>query len=139
MSGHEQTTIKINDGISFSVDVGIQDVITKLWEHGITTSNSCIDNCGEIWIEFEDHDSFMLFTQLALYFRGKVNIDHFVRETLWDFFEECNFTIFPIEMCVFDPNEEDIVIGCGKVEYGVSMKFQKENFDKFKQLFFEVF
>jgi hypothetical protein len=46
------------------VDAGLASTLAMVWKEGYTTINSCEDNHGQIWIEFDQY-SFELLVQRA--------------------------------------------------------------------------
>lgn len=63
------------------VDEQMVNILELLWDHGLTTYNSCQDNFGTIWIEF-DLDSYNALCielqdskQLADYMASTANVE----------------------------------------------------------------
>lgn len=136
---HEQVKISIGDD-EFLVDKGIEDLILSFNEWGFATANSCIDNHGMVWISFFDIDGVRDFIQLSLVKRNKINGQGFVRETLFDYLTDgmCNWKCDFYERSIIDPRDNESIIDIGVVRENISLRFPKEDLDKFKRLFFEV-
>ena len=134
---HKQVMADIGNEFKFEVDEGLEDIITALWRDGCVTSNSCIDNMGNVWIEFPFYNAFELFAQLALYNDNDINGEGFTRFTLWNFIVEyCEKSTVVYEDGYVS---EDTFFGNGLVEISFGIRFDKELLGEFKDLFFEVF
>jgi hypothetical protein len=139
MADHEQVLIKPDGWFVFEVDKGIEDIILNLFHWNFYTNNSCIDNFGKIWIDFDEFRSVETIYQMALtdhlkYYEEK-NFD-----TLYTFLEDnCETNLLFIDEIIKDPNQENTVTSTGRIDHSVSIRFNKELLPKFRQLFFEVF
>ena len=136
---YPQITIILNENLTIEVDEGLEHIIQHLFKWNIHTSNSCINNNGTIWICFDSYFSYQQFLQLSLRNNILTNGTIYQRETLFNFLQDCDFTNHFDEEVILDPNNEDTVIGTGRLEIEFSLRFDIELFEDFKQLFFEVF
>ena len=140
---HKQVEITVfenKEEYKINVDKGLESVIKNCFRWDFPTNNSCIDNNGMIWICFDYFSDVTRIMQLSLANNTYINGGGWKRETLFEYLsEKAEFDICFSENVIFDPNEEDTVIGDGTLGHGVSLRFPKEDFKTFKKLFFEVF
>ncbi len=140
-TGHEQVRFSVDGDFEICVDRGMEDIIRVLFHWGCHTINSCIDNNGSVWIEFESFGDSRRFMKLALRNCNQINggPDGFQRETLWDFIEEYgHFELLFDEEVIDDPDEENTVIRTGQLQEGVSLRFDKDLLEDFRRLICEV-
>ena len=139
MTEHEQVPVRINRWLSFTVDKGLEKIIKNFWDWKLETDNSCIDNNGRIWISFLDFENWESFLQLVLKHRNTINVDSYVRETLWDFLQaKAAVSVAFDESFEFDPDDANAIIGTGDLVQSISLRFPKEYFEDFTKLLFEV-
>ena len=132
MTQHKQVPILLDDRTIY-VDEGLERIIEALNHWGFSTNNSCRDNFGRVWISFNDFYEVEQFYQYAL--KRDTEEFKFIEgvNTLFEYLMEIVITeiVFNQE-CVFDPNEEDTVIGTGRLEHSVSLRFPKEDLEVFE-------
>ena len=108
---HKQIDVEYNDAI-ITVDEGIVELLTMIWKEGYETFNSCQNNFGNIWIEFDMY-SFHELVQKA----WDYETDQMTSAHLYDFLQcECDNSV-----CLNDdghPDEDDIFVWQGRVPEG---------------------
>ena len=136
---HNQVEIIVFDGgeeYKIEVDKGIEDVIKNCFHWDFPTNNSCIDNNGFIWIAFDYFQDVRRMMQFLLANNTHINGGGWKRETLFEYLsEKGEFNLCFNENCVFDPNEQDTVIGNGTLDCSVSLRFPKQDFIKFGKIY----
>ena len=125
MTNHVQTEIynPFYDEI-IEVDSGMTRILSKLWELGLQTHNSCQDNNGSVWIEFDlecGKKFFEILTKHYLTFDCDFNHKH-------DLYIDDITLRINTDDCVQDPNEEDSVISTGDVRWTLSVRFPQHHF-----------
>lgn len=115
MSGpeHKQVSVKDNRGYTVEVDEGMVDILKLFWDRDFDTVMSCEDNNGTIWINFW-LSAFKEFARAAIYCQD---------DSLY------NFLIYKCDTTILfdDENDEE------RVEFSVSVRFDKELRDEFMQ------
>ena len=66
---HKQIDVEYNDAI-ITVDEGIVELLTMIWKEGYETFNSCQNNFGNIWIEFDMYSFHIRFCVDVQKFEG---------------------------------------------------------------------
>ena len=137
MHHHEQVTIHPATREAIKVDKNLKEVILSLNDYEFYTTNSCIDNFGKMWIEFERYDYSLKLMQSALtYHMNHINN----RDSLYFFLQERGtFTLNFVNEVVTDPQNADNVMSTGNVEEYVSLRIDNNYFFTFKRLLLQVF
>ncbi|MDP1552851.1 MAG: hypothetical protein Q8M06_07545 [Methanobacteriaceae archaeon] len=138
--GHKQVEVKLDEDFFILVDEGMEAIIKNFIHWEIQTCNSCIDYKGRVWIEFCEYSDWEQFLQLTLRHNIESKAVNPEKQTLWDFLQEKSKVnlVFDEEL-MDDPNKEDNYLGTGVLIICVGLKFSKELFKEFEELFFEVF
>jgi hypothetical protein len=138
--GHEQVEVKLDEDFFILVDEGMEGIIKNFFHWEIETCNSCIDYKGMVWIEFCEYSDWEQFLQLTLRHKIESKAVNPEKQTLWDFLQEKSKVnlVFDEEL-MDDPNKDDNLLGTGVLIICVGLKFSKELFKEFEELFFEVF
>ncbi len=132
---HEVDLVEI-DGEMIKVDKKISLFIQCLNDFGFTTSLSCEDNNGKIWINFPS----MLVVQTlmqtlsadAKFEAGKGNFN-----TLFEYLQNAEWSLCWDEGGIISPYEDNF-IGNGIINYSVSLRFPKEDFESVEYLLYQV-
>ncbi len=138
--GHKQVEVKLDEDFFILVDEGMEAIIKNFFHWEIETCNSCIDYKGMVWIEFCEYSDWEQFLQLTLRHKIESKAVNPEKQTLWDFLQEKSKVnlVFDEEL-MDDPNKDDNFLGTGVLIICVGLKFSKELFKEFEDLFFEVF
>lgn len=119
------------------IDEGIIDLISVIWRVGYSTYNSCEDNNGEIWIEF-DLEEFKSLCQIAHTF----NLDHgdkYEYDTLSNFMiNDCDKTINILDDGYVIEEKNEYLPG-RNTWFTASIRFDKSQKDKFIKLWKQTF
>lgn len=129
---HKQIDVEYNDAI-ITVDEGIVELLTMIWKEGYETFNSCQNNFGNIWIEFDMYSFHELVQKARDYETDQMTSAH-----LYDFLQcECDNSV-----CLNDdghPDEDDIYWVPGENMYlSCSVRFPMNLLDEFMKLFREA-
>lgn len=134
--GHRQTY----------VDEKLKPILEKLNKNGFKTQNSCQDNHGKIWIQFNPISSWTKLMEKALF--DHLDQNEFQRihgqednyETLWGFISDwVKYTVNYDEPDLSDEDEFYERTGGFSRNYilneSISIRFPKEMLSKFEQFF----
>ena len=113
-----------------SVDAGLASTLEMVWKEGYITYNSCEDNFGELWIEF-DMNSFHRLVQRA--HDSYKDADSYT-ENLGEFLETSCETRTTWNDDGY-PNDEDEWISGETIELYISVRFDRGLLDTFTRLF----
>lgn len=124
---HRQASAR-DDDETIMVDENLVSVLEWLWSYNYCTYNSCQNNQGRIWIEF-DLSSFKALVRTA-YEEIKDNTSYV--PSLHEFLEECEKTFhFQVDGRL-DSNDE--WVRGDTVMFSVSIRFGHDRFDDFQAL-----
>ena len=124
MLEHRQSSIRVNDGIGFTVDTKLQGLIQYLWDSEIFTFNSCEDNVrNKSWIEFE------LDCWIELY---EIVFRH-GRELYEYIIEKCEVTLLAQDDGRLDQENKYWIEGDNLI-WSASVRFPKEEINLFEDL-----
>lgn len=126
MAEHEQAIVTYY-GREIEVDVGMVRILQLIWSQNVRTYNSCQDNNGKIWIEMELSDFKRIIT------RSK-HLNH----QLYDFIHDDADYQLDFDDVYYDETVDDSVIG-PYITWTVSLRFDKEDEEKFIELWIETF
>lgn len=107
------------------VDSNMVRILSKIWELGFVTYNSCEDNNGLIWLEFDIYDGMNFFEILNRYF---LNFETFgtqvgtLDEEDFPYIENVSLDI-NYDNAEIDPDDENCVISTANVYWALSVRF----------------
>ena len=139
MTEHKQIEIILTDDNIISVDEGLEEIIANFFHWNIPTCNSCIDDNGNTMISFYEFNDWKTFLQLALT-NNYANLDNQDKHhNLLSFLQnKCDINLSFQEDFVYDPNNENTVVGLGIMGFDINLRFPNELLNEFKELFFET-
>lgn len=146
---HPQVYAKLN-GHTYLVDEKIKYILEALNDNGFITSNSCQNNFGKIWIEFNQISHWEQLMKYALYNHLDQNIeqrkkgDYDNGNTLWGFINDnVSYNVIFNEADYDNDDEYEKQTGGFTRNYHlvstISIRFDKELLSEFTKYFNDVF
>ena len=118
-----------SDKETIEIDEEIVDLVQLFWDEEFFTWNSCQDNFGDIWIEIDIVD----FTHIV-----EMSYDHDDESELYDYLQTCDTKFQFSDDGYCDEKTNEWISGENQI-YTVSLRFPKEDKDKFIKMWKDVF